>query len=122
MAKTLFVGNEPLYVEHFNSLFEELWKNGIEAEDRIREIEEGIAPIKTRILYDQDEITKEIKRKNNSATKLSICTGFGGMQMSYKYIFDTYKKIVEFDGMRCIVNMDKKDSIDLIKVFLNEGI
>ena len=24
--------------------------------------------------------------------------------------------------MRCIVNMDKKDSIDLIKVFLNAGI
>ena len=43
MTKTLFVSNEPLYVEHFNSLFEELQKNGIDAEDRIREIEEGIA-------------------------------------------------------------------------------
>src|SRR5947209_5980145 len=41
MAKTLFVSNEPLYVEHFNSLFEELWKNGIDAEDRIRDIEVG---------------------------------------------------------------------------------
>jgi len=30
MAKTLFVSNEPLYVEHFNGLFEELWKNGID--------------------------------------------------------------------------------------------
>jgi signal transduction histidine kinase len=42
--------------------------------------------------------------------------------MSYKYFFDTYKKIVECEGMRCIVNIDKKDSIDLIKVFLNAGI
>jgi hypothetical protein len=42
--------------------------------------------------------------------------------MSYKYFFDTYKKIIECEGMRCIVNMDKKDSIDLIKVFLNAGI
>src|SRR5947209_14892758 len=41
MAKTLFVSNEPLYVEHFNGLFEELWKNGIDAEDRIRDIEVG---------------------------------------------------------------------------------
>ena len=41
MTKTLFVSNEPLYVEHFNSLFEELWKNGIDAEDRIRDIEVG---------------------------------------------------------------------------------
>ncbi len=42
MAKTLFVSNEPLYVEHFNILFEELWKNGIDAEDRIRDIEVGV--------------------------------------------------------------------------------
>jgi len=41
MTKTLFVSNEPLYVEHFNSLFEELWKNGIDAADRIRDIEVG---------------------------------------------------------------------------------
>jgi len=42
--------------------------------------------------------------------------------MSYKYLFDTYKKIVEDEGMKCIVNIDKKDSIGLIKVFLNAGI
>jgi signal transduction histidine kinase len=122
MAKTLFVSNEPLYVEHFNSLFEELWKNGIDAEDRIREIDEGMAPIKTKILKEENEIINEIRRLNKSATKLSICSAFGGMQMSYKYFFDTYKKIVEAEGMRCIVNIDKKDSIDLMKVFLNAGI
>ena len=41
MATTLFVSNEPLYVEHFDGLFEELWKNGTDAEDRIRDIEVG---------------------------------------------------------------------------------
>src|SRR5439155_18164482 len=41
MAKTLFVSNEPLYVEHFNCLFEELWKNGVEAAERIKDIESG---------------------------------------------------------------------------------
>jgi len=122
MAKTLFVSNELLYVEHFNSLFEELWKNGIDAKDRIREIEEGILPVKTKILKDENEIINEIRRLNNRASRLSICSAFGGMQMSYKYLFDTYKKIVEGEGMRCIVNIDKKDSLDLIKVFLNAGI
>ena len=55
MATTLFVSNEPLYVEHFNGLFEELWKNGIDAEDRIRDIEVGaewadveVIPMSTR--------------------------------------------------------------------------
>ena len=122
MAKTLFVSNEPLYVDHFNRLFEELWKNGTDSKDRIREIEEGIAPIKTKILKDENKIINEIRRLNKSATRLSICSAFGGMQMSYKYFFDTYKKIVEAEGMRFIVNIDKKDSIDLIRVFLNAGI
>jgi hypothetical protein len=35
------ISNEPLYTTHFNSVFEELWKNGIDAEDRIRDIEVG---------------------------------------------------------------------------------
>jgi signal transduction histidine kinase len=130
MAKKLFVSNEPLYVEHFNSLFEELWKNGIDLKDRIREIEEGIAPIKTRILYDQDEIIKEIKRKNNSANRLSICTGFGGIKMSYHYLFDSYKSVVdkhqreggkEGEGLRWITNINE-ESLNLVKIFLDSGI
>jgi two-component system, OmpR family, sensor histidine kinase VicK len=31
----------PLYLKHFSSIFEELWKNGMSASDRIKEIEEG---------------------------------------------------------------------------------
>ncbi len=36
------ISNEPLYVNHFNSLFEQLWKNGIDGTDRIRDIEAGV--------------------------------------------------------------------------------
>ena len=66
---------------------------------------------------------------NNSADKLSICSGFGGMQMSYRYFFDSYKNIVDkygkaekkkFDGLRWIINVDK-DSIELVKIFLELG-
>jgi signal transduction histidine kinase len=129
MSQSFLISNEPLYINHFNSIFEELWKNGIDAEDRIREIEEGIAPIKTRILYEQDEIIKEIKRKNNSANKLSICTGFGGMQMTYNYLFDSYKSIVdkhqkeggEGDGLRWITSVNK-ESLNLVNIFLDSGI
>ena len=42
--ESLLISNEPAYVRHFSSIFEELWNNGIEAADRIREIEEGIKP------------------------------------------------------------------------------
>jgi two-component system, OmpR family, sensor histidine kinase VicK len=42
VSQSFSIINEPLYVNHFNSLFEELWKNGADATDRIRDIEAGV--------------------------------------------------------------------------------
>ena len=36
MSSSFLISNEPLYVNHFNSLFEEIWKNGIDAAERIK--------------------------------------------------------------------------------------
>ena len=41
MLRGLLTSNEPIYINHYNSIFEELWKNGIEGIQRIRDIEEG---------------------------------------------------------------------------------
>jgi signal transduction histidine kinase len=41
-VQSLLISNEPSYLKHFTSIFEELWKNGMNASNRIREIEEGI--------------------------------------------------------------------------------
>lgn len=41
MVQSLLLSNEPAYMHHFYSIFEELWSKGINAEDRIRDIEEG---------------------------------------------------------------------------------
>ncbi len=123
VGEDLWVGStEVSVVESAKKQFLSDWKNAISAIQKVREIEEGIMPVKTEILENEDEITKELRRLNNNARRLSLCSAFGGIQMSYKYLFDTYKKIVEAGGMRCIVNIDKKDSLDLIKVFLNAGI
>ena len=40
--KNLLLSNESAYLKHFGSIFEELWNNGLEAEDRIKDVEEGI--------------------------------------------------------------------------------
>lgn len=42
IINSLLVSNEPLYVKHFASIFEELWRNGIEAKSRIQDIENGV--------------------------------------------------------------------------------
>ena len=39
MVQSLLLSNEPAYVNHFKTIFEELWKNGIEV--RIKDIEAG---------------------------------------------------------------------------------
>ena len=42
IMQSLLVSNEPAYISHYNSIFEELWKNGIDGTDRIKDIEAGV--------------------------------------------------------------------------------
>ena len=42
VVQSLLISNEPAYVKHFTAVFEELWKTGIDAIDRVRDIEEGV--------------------------------------------------------------------------------
>ena len=141
MATTLLEEAKPLtqvifssvkeVVEQGQYIFDTLWNMAIPAELKIRELEEGIIPIRTRLLEKQDEIITEINRLNNAANKLSICTGFGGMQMSYNYLFDSYKNIgdkskkkggeEEDSGLRWITNIDRA-SLNLVKKFSQAGI
>ncbi|MGC2680792.1 MAG: hypothetical protein WA323_02920, partial [Candidatus Nitrosopolaris sp.] len=122
----LIYSNVAKLVQQQKYIFETLWNKSIPYEQKIREIEERILPTRTRLLEYQDEIINEIKRLNNCANKLSICSGFGGMQMSYKYFFDSYNKILykykeALDlGLRWIINIDK-DNIKLVKIFLEFG-
>jgi two-component system, OmpR family, sensor histidine kinase VicK len=127
VASDIICSNVKEILDQHHYMFDTLWNKAISAQRRIKELDEGITPIRTRILYDQDEIIKEIKRKNNSANKLSICSAFGGMQMSYDLLFDSYEKVIakyrkgESEGIRWIINIDK-ESIPLVKTFLEAGI
>src|SRR5919199_1480623 len=38
----LLTGDEPAYIEHYNSVFEELWENGVDAIQRIKDIKAGV--------------------------------------------------------------------------------
>jgi hypothetical protein len=42
LSQSFLISNEPLYVNHFNMLFEELWKNGVDAQQRLKDIELGV--------------------------------------------------------------------------------
>jgi hypothetical protein len=42
LMEQLLISNEPAYISHYNSVFEELWKNGLDAAERIRDIKQGV--------------------------------------------------------------------------------
>ena len=94
-------------------VFDTLWNNATPAQQRIKEIEEGVQPASTRILQDQNQIINEIRHLNYRSAKLSICSVYGGMQMSYKYFIDSCMNLVdkhqkgEGKGMRWIINIDE---------------
>jgi two-component system, OmpR family, sensor histidine kinase VicK len=124
---SLIYSNIDQIVEQQQYMFETLWSKAIPSEQRIREIEGGVQLVSTRILEDQDQTINEIRRLNYKSTRLSVCSGFGGMQMAYKYLFDSYMNILdkyqngEGEGIRWVVNIDK-ENLNLVKVFLKAGI
>jgi signal transduction histidine kinase len=51
----LLQSTEPLYVKHFQIIFEELWKNSIDAEERIYQIDKGIGSESTKLINSPDQ-------------------------------------------------------------------
>ena len=50
MFERILHSTEPLYMKHFQTIFKELWKEGIGAQERIRQIETGIAAETTKVI------------------------------------------------------------------------
>jgi hypothetical protein len=42
IMQSLLTSNEPSYVRHFMSIFEEMWENAVDANEAIRNIERGV--------------------------------------------------------------------------------
>ena len=55
IAHSLLVSNEAAYINHFTYIFEELWKDGIDAANRIRDIEEGVDQANIEIISNPKE-------------------------------------------------------------------
>jgi two-component system, OmpR family, sensor histidine kinase VicK len=58
MVQSLLLSNEPAYIDHFRSIFEDLWAKGIDAEDRLKAIEEGVDSEGIEIIQDPVEIQR----------------------------------------------------------------
>jgi two-component system, OmpR family, sensor histidine kinase VicK len=114
-------------VEQQQSLFEILWKKAIPAEQKIREIEDGIKPPETKVLENPDDIFNHMTYVIGNASKRLICSPSGAMQMVYDNFFNLYKKILdkhrsgEGEGIRWLTVIDKENK-DIVEVFLDAGV
>jgi signal transduction histidine kinase len=119
-------------------LFQILWDKGISAYKRIKEIEKGVTTrYETRVLENPYEISKHLKYVIENAPERSVCSSIGGLQQIYHNFFYLYKKIldrsckgtevgrekkdVQKDVIRLVTTITDKDSIDLVRIFLEAG-
>jgi nitrogen-specific signal transduction histidine kinase len=126
-AAQIIYSNVKELIEHQKYVFETLWSKTIPAEQRIREIEEGIVHCETVVIDNPDEIIKEIYSLTASSNQLDTCLTSGGMQYSHKYFFEIKKKLLdkqrqgEHKGLRYITSIDN-NNLNLIKLYLKSGI
>jgi two-component system, OmpR family, sensor histidine kinase VicK len=128
-AARIFYSNVKELVEEHEYMFDTLWNKAISAEQRIREIEEGVEPIETKVLENKEQIFNHMKSVIENASERSVCSTIGAMQLVYNNFFEEYKKIIDKHrrdrrgkGIRWITSIIDKDSIGLVKIFLNAGI
>ncbi|MGB6534290.1 MAG: HAMP domain-containing sensor histidine kinase [Candidatus Nitrosopolaris sp.] len=116
---------EDIKQQHY--VFEILWNRAMPAEQKIREIEEGIVHYDTRIINDSQQIIKEIHRLIADSNELYSCLTAGGIEYSYNYFFEAKKKLLdrqkkgEHKGIKAITVIDESN-MKLAKILLDAGI
>ena len=136
-ASQIIYSNVKEIVEHQRQfVFDSFWTRSIPAQQKIKELEEGIIHYETKVLENKDEIVHHMKSVLQNATERSVVSLVGGMQLVYNNYFEEYKRIVAdkqrtttaagekgsvSKGIRWITSIEK-DSVELVKVFLNAGV
>jgi signal transduction histidine kinase len=126
-ADTIIFSNVKEIVEHQQYVFHTFWDKAIPAEQKIREIEEGIVHYDTRIINDSQQIIKEIHRLIAASNELYSCLTTGGIEYSYNHFFETKKKLLdsqkkgEHKGIKVITIIDESNK-KLARILVDAGI
>ena len=79
-------------------------------------------------MENDEEISKRIIHIIKNSDILCICSTIGGMQFNYINFFYVIKEIMEklqngkHKGIRWITSINDINDMELVKIFLNEGI
>lgn len=124
----LIYSKEKEIVEQQQYIFDTLWKNSIQADIKIKEIEEFIEPTRTEIVDNQLVISERILELAEKSNEMFISCTIGGMHLIYNYFFNVYKEVTKKQrrslhrGIKWIVSINNKDDIKLVKRFIDIGI
>ena len=126
-ASHIIYSNVMEIVDHQQYVFESFWTRAIPAQQRIKEIEEGVIHYQTKIVDNPDEVIKEISKLTADSNELDTCLAPGGLQYSHNHFFDIKKKLLDkqkkgqHKGIRYITNIGK-ENIQLVKLYMEQGI
>src|SRR5919112_694987 len=125
ITQTIYSNAKPI-LDQQRYFFETLWIKAIRADQRIREIEEGIEPHITKIIESPDEIISRARHVIETSNHLSVCSDFGGLKMIETIASDSIKKILEksqngeHKGVGWIGTINQED-VDVVQRFLALG-
>jgi two-component system, OmpR family, sensor histidine kinase VicK len=84
----VFYSNSLEVVKQGQYIFDTFWNKAILAEQRIKEIEEGVEPVKTVVLENQDDIYNHFVTTIKKSKERFVCSSIGGMRMIYNNFFN----------------------------------
>jgi two-component system sensor histidine kinase VicK len=117
-------------IEKNKNIFDTLWSKAVVAEDRIREIEEGVTRTEIRAVKDPREILQDTIGLVRRSKQYSICSVPDGLLYAHSYSFDAFKEILDLHrggkhaGIRWVTKIeDIEDSrlLEVIKTFMQLG-
>jgi len=90
----LIYSNARAIVEQQTYLFEALWKKGMPAESRIRQLDEGVQPIQTRVLEGDTAIREFMQKMLASPGELIACTEAKSLEPVYDLLLKRFEDML----------------------------
>lgn len=117
-------------VEQNKNVFDTLWSKAVLAEDRVREIEEGVTRPEIRAVKDPREILQDTIGLVRRSKRYFACSVSDGLLYAHSYSFDAFKEILDLHksgkhaGIRWVTKIEyNEDSrvLEVIKTFMELG-
>jgi signal transduction histidine kinase len=115
VVQSLLISNESVYVKHFTAIFEELWRNGIDAKSRIQDIDNGVDSEDIEIIqnpYEIQKLTFELVKSATNEMLIIFSTANAFHRQEYAGLMQLLKEVAIERGVKIRMLVPKDDLID----------